>query len=99
MRHHVGKRSWYRSKPPLTVRNSISRPISAAYGKGSGRAEAAKAGASMALANNTKVIGRRADRGGKVIVYSRPCRRGGMIVRLPQDPSRSGVGKGASCGT
>jgi hypothetical protein len=35
-------------------------------------AEAAKAGASMALANNTKVIGPQVHRGGKVIVYSRP---------------------------
>src|SRR5215469_4669933 len=66
---------------------------------GEDAAEAAKTGASMALANNTKVIGPQVDRGGKMTVYSRPCRRGGMIVRLPQDPSRSGVGKGASCGT
>jgi hypothetical protein len=46
-----------------------------------------------------KSLDRRSIVEGKVIVYSRPCRRGGMIVRLPQDPSRSGVGKGASCGT
>src|SRR5262252_6457482 len=38
MRRHIDTRCWYGSKPPLTVRNLIFRPLSAAFGKGSGRA-------------------------------------------------------------